>query len=122
MTTRDEKKEFLLKLKRISKEILHWEEKLISESESGYYSDFVQFELKEQVDEIFGDTRDITLTIDGNEIMAWVGYDWDDPDADDPEKQEDFYYESLETNRTLLKELSDNIAKFIEIIEKELKE
>ena len=54
--------------------------------------------------------------------MGDVGYDWDKENADDPEKQEDFYYESLETNRKLLKELSENIKKFIEIIEKELKE
>lgn len=117
---KEEEKEFLLKLKKLSGEILHWEDKIFH-SETNKACEFVQFELEEQVVEIFGDTRGVKLNIDGNELMGDVGYDWDDPDADDPEKQEDFYYESLETNRTLLKELSDNIKTFIEIIEKELK-
>lgn len=118
--TREEEKEFLLKLKRISKEILHWEEKIFH-TQTDTVSRFLETELEEQVTEIFGDTRGVKLYIDGDELMGDVCYDWDEPDADDPEKQEDFYYECLETNRKALKELSENIKTFIKIIEKELK-
>lgn len=116
--TREDEKEFLQKLKKISGEILHWEEKIFH-TQTDTVSDFLEIELEEQVTEIFGDTRGINLSIDGNELMGDVCYDWDDPDADSEEKWDDFYYESLETNRKALKQLSDNIKKFIEIVENE---
>lgn len=121
MTTREDEKEFLQKLKKLSGEILHWEEK-IYHTETDNVSRFLVTELEEQVTEIFGDTRGVKLYIDGDEIAGDICYDWDDADADDPNKQDDFYYECLEINRKALKELSENIKTFIKIIEKELKE
>lgn len=115
---KEDEKEFLQKLKKLSGEILHWEEKIFH-TQTDTVSRFLQTELEEQVTEIFCDTRGVKLYIDGDELMGDVCYDWDEPDADDPEKQEDFYYECLETNRKALKELSENIKKFIEIVEKD---
>ena len=113
------KLELIKKLKDYARKMPCWDNILFYCDHAEHYNlmDLVWWDIHEQVVEMFGDTRGIDLIIDPRDIVTDFHMNLE---TDEEDEKREFYDNALEHNYDMLLNLSDNIKKFIKIVEKEM--
>lgn len=108
------------KLEYFAQEMTHWERDIYYSECSNHknFMNLISYEIEEKVEEIFGDTRGFDLSIAPEDLMG--DDDSELLDIEVQEEREKYYEKSLDHNFELLVKLSENIKKFVDVVEAEI--